>query len=84
MKTTLALFLRTFFGSKFQIYLFRVIESITKTNFDFNRKIKAMGTVNNNGAATLITVDRKMCFEGNIFHVSIIHISFSLFDVKKM
>lgn len=47
-------------------------------------KIEAMGRANNNGTATLITVDRKKCFEGNIFHVSIIHISFSLFDVKKM
>lgn len=84
MQITVALFLRTFLGCKFQINLFRVIESTAKTNLDFSRKIEAVGTANNNGAATLISVDRKKCFEGKMFHVSIIHISFPFFDVKKM
>lgn len=93
MKIILALFLRTFLGCKFPINLFRInlelekfriIESTAKTILDVNRKIEAVGTANNNGAATLITVDRKKCFEGNMFRVSIIHISFSLFNVKKI
>lgn len=44
-----------------------VIESRAKTNLDFSRKIETVGTTNNNGAATLITVDRKKCFKENMF-----------------
>lgn len=84
MKITVALFLTTFLGSQFQINIFRGMESTAKTNLDFSRKIDTVGTANSNGAVTLITVDRKKCFEGNMFHVSIIHISFSLFNVKKI
>lgn len=71
---TLALFLRIFLGNKFQRSLLRVIELTTKTNLDFSRKIETVGTINNNGAATLITVDRKKCCKENVFHANIIHI----------
>lgn len=72
MQMTLVLFLRTFFGHKLQINLFRVTE--LKTNLDFNRKIETVGTTNSNGAATLMTLDRKKCFKENTFHANIIHI----------
>lgn len=81
---TLALFLRTFLGSKFQRKLFRVIELTTKTNLDLSRKIETVGTTYNSGAATLITVDRKQCVKENVFHANIMHILFPLFDVKKI
>lgn len=74
MQMTLALFLRTFLGNNFQRNWLRVIELTTKTNLDFSRKIETVGTTNNNGAAILITVDRKKFFKENIFHANLIHI----------
>jgi len=48
------------------------MELLTNTNLGFSRKIETVGTTNSNGAATLITENRRKCFKENVFHANVI------------